>query len=38
MLLECQELTLTLINADSETKFLKVRNLKRIEALEHLGV
>ena len=39
MFLACQELTWTLINADPQTKFVKVRKLMQIiEAVENLGV
>ena len=38
MFLARQELTRTLIDADSQTKFVKVRKLTRIETLEYLGV
>ena len=38
MILARQELMRSLINADSQTKFINVRKLTRIEAPEHLGV
>ena len=38
MFLAHQGLTRTLINADSQTKFVKVRKLTQTEALERLGV
>ena len=38
MFLARQELTRTLIYADSQTRFVKVRKLMWIKALEHLGV
>ena len=39
MFLACQELMQTLINADPQTKFVKVRKLMQIiEAVENLGV
>ena len=38
MFLARQELTWTLFNADSQTKFVKVRKLTQIEVPEHLSV
>ena len=38
MFLACQELMQTLINVDSHIKFVKVRKLMQIKALNDLGV